>query len=281
MCIRDRSGTGSLGPLPTSFEVYPYVNVFARTLNPVLTVLLSEMLVDWLKHAFITKLNHIRPAIYGRYIDVLCRDLLPNRSAATLDGDYQRQSSFVDQSPVVTRRLGFAVLPLTCVLIRLAFQIAEMIAQSRASSECVFHSPPSWEQAAWATVHGDPSALLRGAERVLAHSAWVLVAVIVWVLVVVLKILLGVNLAHFATRRYASRGEREAEETRNARGRKPIGEVPIEAELQSQIKTMVDKQQDNASSVGLYGQQPPPTKSSKETSLLDVNRYTLVGSRLW
>ena len=130
-------------------------------------------------------------------------------------------------------------------------------------------------------MHGDPSALLRGAERVLAHSAWVLVAVIVWVLVVVLKILLGVNLAHFATRRYASRGEREAEETRNARGRKPIGEVPIEAELQSQIKTMVDKQQDNASSVGLYGQQPPPTKSSKETSLLDVNRYTLVGSRLW
>lgn len=275
------SGTGSLGPLPTSFEVYPYVNVFARTLNPVLTVLLSEMLVDWLKHAFITKLNHIRPAIYGRYIDVLCRDLLPNRSAATLDGDYQRQSSFVDQSPVVTRRLGFAVLPLTCVLIRLAFQIAEMIAQSRASSECVFHPPPSWDQAAWAAVHGDPSALLRGAERVIAHSAWVLVAVIVWVLVVVLKILLGVNLAHFATRRYASRGEREAEETRNARGRKPIGEVPIEAELQSQIKTMVDKQQDNASSVGLYGQQPPPTKSSKEMSLLDVNRYTLVGSRLW
>lgn len=32
-------------------------------------------MVDWLKHAFITKFNHIRPSVYERYIDVLCRDL--------------------------------------------------------------------------------------------------------------------------------------------------------------------------------------------------------------
>ena len=37
--------------------------------------MVSEMLVDWLKHAFITKFNHIRPSVYERYIDVLCRDL--------------------------------------------------------------------------------------------------------------------------------------------------------------------------------------------------------------
>lgn len=43
--------------------------------QPVLTVLVSEMLVDWLKHAFITKFNHIRPSVYERYTDVLCRDL--------------------------------------------------------------------------------------------------------------------------------------------------------------------------------------------------------------
>jgi hypothetical protein len=44
-------------------------------LKPVLTVLLSEVVVDWLKHAFITKFNHIRPSVYERYTDVLCRDL--------------------------------------------------------------------------------------------------------------------------------------------------------------------------------------------------------------
>lgn len=43
--------------------------------QPVVAVLLSEMMVDWLKHAFITKFNHIRPSVYERYIDVLCRDL--------------------------------------------------------------------------------------------------------------------------------------------------------------------------------------------------------------
>lgn len=40
-----------------------------------MTVMLSETLVDWLKHAFITKFNHIRPSVYERYTDVLCRDL--------------------------------------------------------------------------------------------------------------------------------------------------------------------------------------------------------------
>ncbi len=38
-------------------------------------MLASETLVDWLKHAFITKFNHIRPSVYERYTDVLCRDL--------------------------------------------------------------------------------------------------------------------------------------------------------------------------------------------------------------
>ena len=40
-----------------------------------MTVLVSEQIVDWLKHAFITKFNHIRPSVYERYIDVLCLDL--------------------------------------------------------------------------------------------------------------------------------------------------------------------------------------------------------------
>jgi hypothetical protein len=43
--------------------------------QPVVTVMASEILVDWLKHAFISKFNHIRPSVYERYTDVLCRDL--------------------------------------------------------------------------------------------------------------------------------------------------------------------------------------------------------------
>jgi hypothetical protein len=44
--------------------------------QPVLFVIISEMVVDWLKHAFITKFNHVRASIYGRFTDVLAKDVL-------------------------------------------------------------------------------------------------------------------------------------------------------------------------------------------------------------
>lgn len=37
---------------------------------------MSEMAVDWLKHAFITKFNHIRASVYARFSDVLAKDVL-------------------------------------------------------------------------------------------------------------------------------------------------------------------------------------------------------------
>lgn len=47
-----------------------------RILSPVLFVLMSEMVVDWLKHAFISKFNHVRASVYGRFTDVLAKDVL-------------------------------------------------------------------------------------------------------------------------------------------------------------------------------------------------------------
>ena len=80
--------------------------------------MVSEMLVDWLKHAFITKFNHIRPSVYERYIDVLCRDL----ASMTGLGRQARKHSYVDQSPLVARRLGFPSLPLAVVAILVGSQ---------------------------------------------------------------------------------------------------------------------------------------------------------------
>jgi hypothetical protein len=48
----------------------------ARLLTPCFLVLGCETLVDWLKHAFITKFNQIRPSVYGRFVDILSRDLV-------------------------------------------------------------------------------------------------------------------------------------------------------------------------------------------------------------
>lgn len=249
-------GTGALGPLPTSFEVYPYVNVLFRTLNPVLTVLISEVLVDWLKHAFIAKQNHIRPAVYGRFVDVLCRDILPPQSSVAMDGYTQRQSSFVDQSPLVIRRLGLAVLPLVCVLIRMASQVVCMFLPKERTSF----------------------------EYVIQTTAVFFSTLAVWLSLVVFKLLLGSYLVSYAKRRYASWHEREKEEQRNAKGRPPIGEMPITMAHNAQIPEMVDKREDNAASVGLYGQQSPSIRApgkKQDMSLLDVQRFSFAGNRLW
>lgn len=105
---------------PTSILPSTFVPLFKLPANfslnalmtPVLMVIASEWIVDWLKHAFITKYNQIRPSIYGKYIDILCKDLVIG-SPGRISG---RNHAFVDQSPVVARRIGFPVLPLACLV---------------------------------------------------------------------------------------------------------------------------------------------------------------------
>lgn len=63
----------------------------------------SELVVDWLKHAFITKFNHIQPQVYDtKFLIVLRKDV---------------RSRFV-RNPAVLRKVGFSVLPLSCLFLR-------------------------------------------------------------------------------------------------------------------------------------------------------------------
>lgn len=104
-------------------------------------------MVDWLKHAFITKFNHIRPSVYERYIDVLCRDLasgsLVGRHSSrkvclcprlscpvALKTGYAMQHAYVDQSPLVARRLGFASVPLAVLAILIGLQSFNLVFSS-------------------------------------------------------------------------------------------------------------------------------------------------------
>lgn len=86
----------------------------AQVLGPFLIVLGSEMFVDWLKHAYIAKFNNIRPAIYGRFLDVLTKDYYTN--------------AFVDQN--LTKRLGLAVIPMACLFFRVSVQTYQMFLQA-------------------------------------------------------------------------------------------------------------------------------------------------------
>lgn len=173
-----------------------------------------------------------------------------------MDGYTQRQSSFVDQSPLVIRRLGLAVLPLVCVLIRMASQVVYMFLPKERTSF----------------------------EYVIQTTAVFFSTLAVWLSLIVFKLLLGSYLVSYAKQRYASWHEREKEEQRNAKGRPPIGEMPITMAHNAQIPEMVDKREDNAASVGLYGQQSPSIRApgkKQDMSLLDVQRFSFAGNRLW
>lgn len=100
--------TRTFGMLPDSFTVLPSLPF--QVLGPFLIVLGSEMIVDWLKHAYISKFNATSPKLYGHFLDVLAKDYY--------------SYSFSAQN--LTRRLGLPVIPLACLFIRAALQTYHM-----------------------------------------------------------------------------------------------------------------------------------------------------------
>lgn len=64
--------------LPMSFTILS--SWTGEVLSPFLLVLGSEMIVDWLKHAYISKFNNVKPAIYKKFLDVLAKDYYTNVS---------------------------------------------------------------------------------------------------------------------------------------------------------------------------------------------------------
>ncbi|KAJ8062775.1 hypothetical protein OCU04_008033 [Sclerotinia nivalis] len=94
--------------LPNSFTILPGWS--GEVLSPFFIVIGSEMLVDWIKHAYISKFNGVKPAIYQRFLDVLAKDYYTN--------------AFVNQN--LLKRLGLPVIPLSCLFIRAAFQTYHM-----------------------------------------------------------------------------------------------------------------------------------------------------------
>lgn len=95
--------------LPESFTILPSWS--AEVLSPFLLVLGSEMLVDWIKHAYISKFNRVQPAVYQRYLDILAKDYYTNvRCISTfvyermliVSGFCQSESHQASRSPCYT-----------------------------------------------------------------------------------------------------------------------------------------------------------------------------------
>ncbi|XP_033320069.1 protein TAPT1 homolog [Bombus fervidus] len=65
-------------------------------------LLSAEVLVDWVKHAFITRFNELHSTVYRDYTIKVAYDMAQTR----------QESAFSDPSDVVARRMGFIPLPL-------------------------------------------------------------------------------------------------------------------------------------------------------------------------
>ncbi|GAA5914577.1 Emp65p [Sporobolomyces salmoneus] len=271
----------------TSSTLFPLdPTLLLTTFSPALTVLISECFVDWLKHAFITKFNHIRPKVYGRYMDVLCKDLIKGQAG---NMGSTGSSNLIDQSPSVSRRLGFAALPLSCLVIRVSFQAFRMLGDESGLDECLI--PPN--QALKMNKRNEGFTLMgfgfglggggfveKGMEEAMKWAGIGSICLGVWICLITLKLLIGINLRTFASERWngIEKMEREEEDYRNGKSRGGIGVSKSEAiETDKTNKLLRDKQFDQPSKASLSG----GAGGKDKIELEDLGRYDMVRSRLW
>ncbi|XP_068449007.1 transmembrane anterior posterior transformation protein 1 homolog isoform X2 [Clinocottus analis] len=92
----------------------------------VFIVVTSEVAVDIIKHAFITKFNDITADVYSEYRASLAFELVSSR----------QKNACTDYSDSVARRMGFIPLPLAVLLIRVVMSSVKV--QGALSYTCVF-----------------------------------------------------------------------------------------------------------------------------------------------
>ncbi|KAK0388853.1 hypothetical protein NLU13_5096 [Sarocladium strictum] len=306
------SGSDEAGPrhtssnMPASFTLIPSWLMSGEVLSPFLIVVGSEMLVDTIKHAYVTKFNNIKPTFYSRTLDILCKDYYTNAFSA----------------PSLTRRLGLAVIPLSCLFIRASVQTYHMFLSTHVSMP----GPPTTQ-----TSLSDPSAtpsspavlaaltrfdsLIRDSlgratygypygsplnsrpwyswtsDDIIATLTMVIVFFIVFLVLLILKLLLGMLLLKYARNRYANMRMREQavargtleRETYEAAGRRVGGFGHIEVGEERQRWIHADKTEGLRDAKGIGGKRGggEGEKKKQDVDFQGVNRYDMVSKRIW
>ncbi|KAI1423519.1 DUF747-domain-containing protein [Xylaria sp. FL1777] len=200
--------------LPASFTVLPTWLQSGEVLSPFVVVIGIEMIVDWIKHAYINKFNNVKPTIYRRMLDILCKDYYTNAFSA----------------PSLTRRLGLPLLPLSCLFIRASFQVYHMFLATHIPSPMptsttelsVESSSPS--SAAMIAAFEQLDTLIRHAlgravyphessqdkpwwsfssDDVIALLTMLVFFFLAWIVLLIVKLLLGMLLLRYSHKRYA------------------------------------------------------------------------------
>lgn len=300
------------GILPMSFTIFP--KWIGQVLSPFLLVLGSEMGVDWLKHAYITKFNQTKPDVYEKFLDVLAKDYYSDVSTTFqlfLIISANAPQAFIDQN--LTRRLGLPVLPLSCLFIRAAVQTYHMFIAthmpipfpSTSTSLAPNDAPTSSPATTAALAHIDQifrRALGRSAfgtdtsdysffswykltwtlDDLIAGSTMLLVFLIAYLFFLAFKILLGMILLRIARNRY--KGMKERERMNVETGGKRLGGwgvVDVDEDKRRWIYN------DDAESLRMLRERDEKARQREEKERRDgttfghVSRYAMVAKRIW
>ncbi|KEF60232.1 uncharacterized protein A1O9_05082 [Exophiala aquamarina CBS 119918] len=284
--------------LPRSFTLVPaivesitsYVPAVSQVLGPFLIVLGSEMLVDWIKHAYINKFNNTRPEIYDRFLDVLAKDYYTN--------------AFGDQN--LTKRLGLPVIPLSCLLIRASVQTYQMFMAAWVPS-----TPPT-SSTSLASIHAQYStsrsniptttgaaisktvddiiraipAVITGS-RLVTHMTTVLTFLLIFLVLLACKLVLGMLLLAFARSRYRTMKQREKSSVHTVEGGRRVGGWGV-VEVDEDKRRWIYEDDPSGMRALREREERDKQKQQKEKekgmgveSFDKVKRYEMVAKRIW
>ena len=271
--------------LPRAFMMLPK---FAfEVLTPFLIVLGSEMLVDWCKHAYITRFNNLRPNIYGRFLDVLAKDYYSH--------------AFADQN--LNKRLGLPIMPLSCLFIRAAWQTwgifaaaqapmppstgisadpSEIPTSSPATTAAFQHVDHMFRRPTFSRQGGSTGSSFAsyGLDDFFALFTTVTLFSMTFCVLLTLKLMLGMLLLSYSRARYRSMKKREKAANETLEGAKRVGGWgTVEVDDAKRRWIHVD---DPTHSEGLRERAERGRQKSRDGSgLQGVQRYVMSGKRIW
>ncbi|KAK4506348.1 hypothetical protein PRZ48_000078 [Zasmidium cellare] len=275
--------------IPQAFTLLPAWT--GEVLGPFLIVLGSEALVDWCKHAYITKFNNVKPDIYTRFLDVLAKDYYTH--------------AFADQN--LTKRLGLPVIPLSCLFIRACMQTYHMFLAThmplpipspatsvsldnpetspsttaalahidtlfrRALGRSSFTNPSNPNGQWWSWSLDDSIAFLTTLSFFLA----------VYLLLLAFKLILGMGLLSWARSRYVGMKARENMDTVVQGGKRVGGWGTVEVGEEKR-RWIYEDDREGLERLREKEREKDKGKGEKSVGKLEsVERYSMVAKRIW
>ncbi|KAK4223813.1 putative eukaryotic membrane protein [Podospora fimiseda] len=302
--------------LPASFTIIPSWLWPGEVLSPFIVVISSEVIVDWIKHAYVNKFNNIKPTFYGRILDILCKDYYTN----------------VFVTPQLTRRLGLPLLPLSCLFIRASVQIYNMFlathlptplppsTQTSLSIESATPSPAMVaaldrldnliRNALGRAVYGypydssseiPPTPLPEGvgtklwlkwqftSDDLIAGATMIIVFLLVFVLLLIFKLLLGALLLWYSRDRYAKMKAKEhaisvgkaEKESFDTKGKRTGGYGTVEVGEDRRRWIFADDPEGLRKIKERDKRNKEKEEREKEKDFSGVVRYEMVARRIW